>query len=206
MKYGECLKNLWKCVAVEDSRYTLQAIKIDAEKKVAVVTDGHCLAVKDITALLESDEKSFLLPVKALKAARALWLEERARFRTKADKQNKVRPIFIRATEDAVTVYIGASKRGQSFDIVTGQYPRWEEVVKDHKDYKLSITLSVGLLVQLAEAMKGNFALHDGVSLMVKTEADPIILAVSTDEKTYGLLMPMRYSGQSPERFWIPKK
>jgi DNA polymerase III sliding clamp (beta) subunit (PCNA family) len=205
VKYGECLKNLWKCVAAEESRYTLQAVKIDAEKKVAVVTDGHCLAVKDITALLEPDEKTFLLPVKALKAARALWLEERARFRTKNQKERDVRPIFIRATEDAVTVYIGASKRGQSFDMVTGQYPQWEVVATEVKDHHKSVTLSLGILSNLVEAMR-EYKGEDAVTFYTESPDKPVLVAVSGEGKSYGILMPMRVDHNKPTRFWIPKK
>lgn len=203
MKYGECLKNLWKCAAEEESRFALQFIQIDAEKKVAVVTDGHCLAVKDIAALLEPKEKSFLLPIKALKAARALWMEERARLRTLELKEKDARPIFIRATKDAVTVYIGTSKRGQSFELAKGVYPNWEAVVeRQPKDYKLAIMLSVGILLNLADAMRGNFNLTDGVCLHVKEPADPVIVSVATDTQTFGVMMPMRADETKVSLFW----
>ena len=208
MKYGECLKNLWKAAATEESRYTIQAVKIDADKKVAVATDGHMLCIIDVTTLLEPDEKSFLIPVEALKASRQLYLAERARFRTKIQKDRDVRPVFIRATEEAVTVFIGSSKRGQSFELTTGIYPDWQAVAKAPQGYKHSITLSVGLLLRLAEAMRGNSHAVDGVGLLVKTENDPVLVTLphTSDTKTYGMLMPMRMGDVRVNRFWVPKK
>ena len=150
MKYAEKLKNIWNIATTEETRYIFNCIQIDAEKKVAVATDGRCMAVIDVTDLLETEEKSFLIPAQAIKAAHQLLVTEQARFRSKADKKND-RPVFIRATEDSVTVFVGESKRGVSFVLPKGQFPQWERVLPQKMgDYKPAITLDATLLLKLS--------------------------------------------------------
>ncbi len=206
MKYAEKLKNIWKIAATEETRYILSCIQIDAEKKVAVATDGICLAVIDVTDLLETEEKSFLIPAQAIKAAHQLLVTERARFRSKADKKN-ARPVFIRAIEDSVTVFVGESKRGVSFDRPGGQFPQWQAIANGTMDgYNLAIELDPSLLLKLSDALRnGNFIRSMGVSLYVKDGASPIIVCVECESKTFGLLMRMRNVIAKPTQFWIPK-
>jgi hypothetical protein len=130
-------------------------------------------------------------------------MEERSRYRTKLDKEKLVRPIFMRAAEDAITVYIGASKRGVSYDLVTGIYPTWEAAVKEPEDYKFGIMLSVGILLNLADAMRGTYDHHDGVCLHVKEPSDPVIVSIgSNNVSTFGVMMPMRADPTKVELFW----
>ena len=204
MKYGEALKNIWKAVSTEDSRYMLRAIKIDAEKEVAVATDGHVLCAIDITTLLEPGEKSFLLPPEAIKAARQLYIQERARYRSKLNK-DKARPVFMRGGADAVTVFVGESKRGQSYDVLSGTYPTWEAECPKPEGYEKRICLSVGLLTSLVAALQGSEQRSDGVTLYAKTEADPILVSTTGRHQGYGLLMPMRADHGQAKQFWVPK-
>lgn len=201
MRYSEALKNLWKATTKYESRYALRAIKIDAENKVAVATDGHMLVIVDIESLLDPDDKSFLLPVDALKAARLLYLDEKKRDRTKFKKG--MRPIVMRAVDDCVTVFIGASKRGQSFDLISGTYPEWEKVLPAKgKEYPTSITLSLGLLSSLVESMLGNYKRDDAVTISVKSMEEAVLVAANGDFKSYGMLMPMRTEAKKPTQFW----
>jgi hypothetical protein len=182
----------------------IETIKIDADKKVAVATDGHCMAVIDVTDLLEPEEKSFLIPAPAVKAAQQLLVTERARFRSKEDKK-KARPVFIRSSEDSVTVFVGGSRRGVSFDIPTGRFPQWERVVTKPEGYKFGITVDAAILLRLTDALHNGPVRHQGVSLFVKDEKSPIIVSVESDSKSFALLMAQRGEYKQPTPFWIPK-
>ena len=206
MKYAEKLKNLWKCAADhDDTRYSVTCISIDADKKVAVATDGKILAAIDITDLLETGEKSFLLPGEALKAAHQLIVSERGRWRTKNDKLYKTRPVSIQATEDAVTVFVGSSMRGQSFDKPKITFPKWEGIIPKQEGYGLGVALDTELLLKLTDGIRSGAFHKSGVSLFVKDEESPIVVSIGNDTKTYGMMMsmPIRYS--FPKPFWIPK-
>ena len=206
MKYAEKLKNLWKCAADhDDTRYSMTCISIDADKKVAVATNGKILAAIDITDLLETGEKSFLLPGEALKAAHQLIVSERGRWRTKNDKLYKTRPVSIQATEDAVTVFVGSSRRGQSFDKPKITFPQWEGIIPNPKGYGLGVALDTKLLLKLADGIRSGAFHESGVSLFFKDEAWPIVVSMGNDTKNYGLIMAMRLGYSFPKPFWIPK-
>ena len=197
MRYDERLKNLWKASSREESRYALSAARLDCEKKVIVATDGHMLAVLDVEDLIESGEKSFTIPVDALRAAQAFFVSEKR-------KWMKLRKdIFIRSNEDSVTVTVGSSKRGQSFEPETRTYPDWQAVTSIGKDHKFGITMSVGLLMRLADSMRGNFKAEDAVSLSVKDTESAVIVGVNGNGRAYGMLMPMRVPYKMPKRFWM---
>jgi DNA polymerase III sliding clamp (beta) subunit (PCNA family) len=202
MKYSERLKNLWKATSVEESRYTPRAVQIDAEKKIAVATDGHMLSIVDVKDLLDPEEKTFLLPVDALKAARLLYLEEKKKH--PRGRVSEMRPVKIQKTDDSVTVVVGSSKRGQSFDLMNGVYPAWDKVIPDAKGYETSITFSIGLLCKLAESMRGDFKMEDTVSLSVKTKDHPVLVTVNGNSPSYGILVPMRTKHHAPKMFWEP--
>jgi DNA polymerase III sliding clamp (beta) subunit (PCNA family) len=201
VRYDPTLKNIWKCASDEVRRYALQAVSIDAEKKVAAVTDGHCLAAVDVKHLLEPEEKSFLVPIEALKAAASLYSQQRRK------PQKERQDVFIRFANDAVTVSVGKSKRSQTFDPEHGQYPRWETVLPNPDGYKLGIALSADLLIQLLSALHGNYDRDSVVNLYVAGEDKPVIVGTrNMDRLNYGLLMPVRYAGDMPKRFWEQRK
>ena len=205
MKYAEKLKNLWKCASGGktrySTRYSMTCISIDADKKVAVATDGHILAAIDITDLLETGEKSFLLPGEALKAAQQLLISERSRWRTKNDKLNKTRPVFIQATEDAVTVFVSTSRRGQSFDKPKQDFPKWEGIIPKPDGYGLGVTLDIELLLNLTDGIRSGAFHKSGVSLFIKDKASPIVVSMGNDTKTYGMMMSMRLGYSFPKPF-----
>lgn len=197
MKYDERLKNLWKACSREKTRYILNAARLDCERKVIIATDGHMLAVLDVKDLIESDEKSLTIPVDALRAAQTFFMAEKR----KAQKLRK--DIFIRGNGDSVTVTVGASKRGQSFEPETRTYPDWQAVCGGGEGYKLVITVSAGLLMRLAESMRGNFKADDAVSLSVKDAQSAVLVAVNGNATSCGILMPMRITPEMPTRFWM---
>lgn len=197
MRYDERLKNLAKVCTCEESRYALNAARLDCEKKVIAATDGHVLAVIDVTDLIEPEEKSFTIPVDALKAAQSFFAVEKRR------EKKLQRCIFIRNVDDSVIVSVRQSKRGQSFDCETRQYPQWAAVPPTGKEHKLGITMSVGLLTNLALAMRGNYKAEDAVSIFVKDKESAVLVSVTSANKTYGMLMPMRIEHKMPKRFWM---
>lgn len=200
MRYDERLKNVWKACARYESRYALQAALVDPAKKVIIATDGHMLAVLDIGDLLEPEEKQFLIPVDVFKAAQSLFAAEKR-------KEKKLRkPIFIRSTDDAVTVTVGDSKRSQSFDKEIRTYPQWETVTCSTDGYKAEIVVSLSLLTALVDAMRGTYKIEDSVTILVKDKEKPTIVTVGAQGKSYGMLMPMRSEHVKPTRFWQAEK
>lgn len=198
MRYDERLKNIWKACSGDESRYALQAALVDPEKKVIVATDGHMMVVLDVSVLLEPEDKKFLVPADAFKAAQSLFAAEKRREKTSR------RSIFIRSTDDAVTVTVGDSKRIQSFDKETPiqSYPRWESVTCSTDGYKAEIVVSLSLLTALADAMRGTYKVEDSVTILVKDKEKPTIVTVGAPGKSYGMLMPMRSEHVKPTRFW----
>jgi DNA polymerase III sliding clamp (beta) subunit (PCNA family) len=203
MKYSQALKGMWCGASKEESRYTLRAVYIDADKKAAVVTDGHLLAIMDVSDLLEDEEKSFLIPVDALRAADALFVK----FKPRTAKA-KAPDVFIRAAEDSVTVSVGGSRRSQSFDKMHGQFPQWAAVFpKETEKYTTSIFLSEELLLSLAKSLAGTEKRSSGICLSVCDDKSVILVTRQSSmmggRKSCGLLMPMRdYSGAKASAFW----
>lgn len=200
MRYDERLKNMWKACARDESRYALQAALVDPDKKVIVATDGHMLAVLDVSDLLEPEEKQFLIPVDAFKAAQSLFAAEKR-------KEKKLRrAIFIRSTDDAVTVTVGYSKRSQSFDKETRTYPQWEAVTCSTDGYEAEIVVSMSLLTALVDAMRGTYKIEDSVTIHFKKKDKATIVSVGAPRKSYGMLMPMRSEHTKPTQFWKEAK
>lgn len=202
MKYNQTLKNMWHGASKEESRHARRAIYADVEHHAAVVTDGHLLAIVDISDLLEDGENSFLIPVEALRAADALFVKFKSRI-----KQAKAPEVFIRASEDSIIVSVAGSRRSQSFDKMCGQFPKWAEVYpKNIEKYTTSICLSQDLLVSLARCLSTKSNMIGGV-LLSFSDAGSVILVTSQNtgdtRKSCGLLMPMRATSDTKATpFW----
>lgn len=200
MIYHDRLKWIHKSCATEDGSYTLAGFYVDAEKKVAVATDGHALVALDVFDLLEPEEKSFVVPIEAAKAAQAFFAKQK---RLKIPKR-----VFVRCDGETVAVSQEGSRRAQFFDKPRGQFPQWTAVATPPKDYKHAITISAGLLHRLSEAMHGDYSREDGVTLYVKDATSAIFVGVSSllGLKTLGVLMPMRNQCAMPTEFWKAEK
>ena len=102
---------------------------------------------------------------------------------------------------NAVTVYVGTSKRGQSFDAVKGEFPEWEGIAPKTPGDK-GITVSLGHLQRLVAALQGSYAREDAVTVYVSGPEQVTVIAVNSHTQTYGLLMPMRSEHKPPVTFW----
>ena len=201
MKYDSRLQSIWKSSSTEETRYTLQSVLIDTEKKVAVVTDGQAIAIVDIKELLiEPDESTFCVPVEAMKAAAALYAQQ------KRKKLRDRKDVFIRKLESAIVVSVANSHRSQSFDVQHGQFPKWDAAVPDLKGYTLGIAFDVTILRSLLESMNGPMKRTAMVKLFVSSPDKPIVVSALTPERvSFGLLAPCRGEGGIPKPFWIPE-
>jgi hypothetical protein len=157
------------------------------------------MAVVDITALIEPEETSFCVPVEAMKAAAALFSQQ------KRKKPKDRKTISIRKTETAVVVSVDKSSRSQSFDIETTQFPKWDGACPASGGYTLGISLSVDILQRLLASLNGDRKLGSEVAeLYISAPDKPIILAaMNRDRKNFGVLMPVRAGIGMPKRFWI---
>ncbi len=196
MKYDSRLAKLFKAASKEESRYTLKAIKVDAITKVAIATDGHLLAAINIADLLEENETSFLVPVDAMKAADKLSRGRNAGTVHIIEHENR---IALKQRENIV----------QTFDPISGQFPNYQAVIpseqatKEH--YKAAITISAELLLNLADALRGNDGNSTALTLWIK-DADSCVIAAGyqAGTSTYGVIMPCRGSSNLKEAlpFW----
>jgi hypothetical protein len=202
MKYSPTLRKLWKVNPDYESRYVLNAIYLDCEHGCAVATDGHGMAIVDATALIEQGEASFLIPVDALKAADRLL----NKVIQSAGLKKKNKPdvtVNIRAAGDAVTVSSPLTRRSETFDKLSGQFPQWDKVIPSAGDGWHQVCIDASLLLRLAEALDGQRK-EQGVTLFVKGESDAIVVAPTGPRflQSVGILMPRRDLGQFPKPFW----
>lgn len=191
MIYDKSIANLWKATSKDTTRYSLQAICIDAKRKVAVATDGHMMVVVDISSMLEPAEESFLLPAQALKAA------------TSFDPKGKniKRPkIYIRKVEAAIVVSMEGSLRSQIFDTPKLLYPDWDKAIPS-KSFQKSIALAPGLLNRLYEAVATPDLIY-GVALYFDNPDHCMKVALRSGSRTYAVLMPTRWVHEEPTAFW----
>lgn len=183
-------------VSAEESRYTLQAIKLDTENKCFVATDGHILAC--VPAEVSADDHSVLIGLDTWKQLRAIA------------KQNKyVQPEV--ATNGKVTVESAGCK--SEFPLAEGQYPNWQAVkpkmdspvswedVKPEMDAKtgryrvggpLTIGIDAALLLKLAQAIsENNTSKRAIVKLVIKDDKSGVGVQVSGSD-AWGVIMPVR--------------
>ena len=199
MIYESSLRYLWKAVSDHDSRYALQAVKLDTERRVLVATDGHMLSVVDADRLIEKDEGNFLIPRDALIAADGFYRKQNAKSRI---------PIYIRKDGGAVVVNIGLSKREQRFPAISGDFPKWPEVIpKDLKSYGKCVTLNASRLLALTNTLQTEYrgvAREPAVELLINGTEKPIVVRVNGC--SLGIMMPMRNNisawDRQPRAFW----
>lgn len=192
MKYDKRLNNIWKSCSTELTRYKLGSVKLDADKKVLVSTDGHMLVVTDVSDLLDAGEKSFLIPSSALK------------FSQSVSKKNAP-PVRIEKREKAVAVVVGGLDQRLYCPGDASQFPRWEAVAPDPEVYKNCILVDPALLSRLYEAIYGE-DFRGGVVLWFKDATSPMIVGRTGISKRYSLLMPMLGEKNMPAKFWDKKE
>lgn len=158
----------------EQSRYTLQAVKLDVANKRMLATDGHILAIVPVE-VSETDHDG-LLTVDSIKQARKL--------------HKSAKGISEMSVNGKFTVKTGA--QSAEFDLTTGQFPNVDAVVRKCEGPP-TITFNVDLLLRLAKAVAEKK--YDGtrvVSLWIKGANDSIIVKGEIGNEAVGVLMPCR--------------
>lgn len=201
-------------VSTEESRYTLQAVKLDTENKCFVATDGHILAC--VPAETGPEDHSALIGLDVMKQLRAL------------DKQNKkVNGSVVLAITTNGKVTVSSLNSKSEYPVTEGTFPNWqavkpkmetsyaslrEELVDIQKEpritYEVSerldkviqrleklntpIGLDAALLHRLAQAISENATNKTAVvKLWIKDAQSGIGVQVSSSE-AWGVMMPVR--------------
>lgn len=162
----------------EYSRYTMQAVKLDVEKKVMVATDGHILAC--IPASVEPQDHTALIGLDTMKQLRAIDKQNK--------KQNKSAHTAI-TTNGKVTVESLNSK--SEFPVVEGNFPNWEAVKPDMTG-PATISLNAALLLRLAQAISDNSNSKTAVVKLWIKDANSAIGVQVSDSSAWGAIMPCR--------------
>lgn len=157
----------------EETRFTLRAVKVDVEKKRAMATDGHMLAI--VPCEVSDSDKSSLLSTDSIKQIRAM------------EKRAKSTPVTLSLGEKVSA--IGRGETGE-YDLVTGQFPNVDAVIPKY-DLPVTISFNAELLYRLAKAMT---ATGDNliVSLTVKDRESSILVKAGANPEAIGVLMPTR--------------
>jgi hypothetical protein len=195
MIYHEKLKNLWKVASKEDaSRYSIHDIMMDVDKKVIVATDGHAMTMLSIDGLIEDGEKSFMIPIEALKTAQTMYNRVARGLGLK---------VYIRANEEEIIVSRLSTKNARIFDRPMGTYyPQWNAIIAPPEKYAAKLTIDAELLSRLSLALNGD-DLCSGVILYVTDDPEKQIYVTVNRTDSLGTIMPMRLETTNPpSRFW----
>jgi hypothetical protein len=170
-------------VSKEQSRYTLNAVKLDVEHGRILATDGHILA--SVPAEFEPGDMSGLVPVDAIKAARA------------TTRAQKVAPADIRI--EAERVKVTGLNTMTEFERPAGNFPNVDAVFPKRGEHKYfgqpTITLDVDLLVRLADALGAKADKNHAatISLWVKDRSSAVaVRADNGPAGAIGMIMPIR--------------
>lgn len=197
MIYHEKLKNIWKTASKEDaSRYSIHNVMVDVDKKVIVSTDGHAMITLSIDSLIEGGEKSFMVPVEALKAAHTMYTRKARGLRLK---------VYIRATDDEIIVSMQGTKKKSIYDRPKGTYPQWDAIITPPEKYVAKVAIDAALLAHLGESLNGEDRCT-GVILYVTDKPENMVYVSVNRSDSLGSIMPMRLeTNNPPSRFWEPK-
>lgn len=161
----------------ESSRYTLQAVKYDVEKRVFAATDGHILAVIPATTGGNPDDHSVLIGLDAMKQLRAIA------------KQSRNIPPDIHTNGKIEVTSLGMKTE---LPVTEGQFPNYE-AVKPKFEGKPTIAFDASLLLRLAQALsEKNTPKQARVQLWITDNKSVIGVKVSDNPDGWGALMPVR--------------
>lgn len=162
----------------EQSRYTLQAVKIDVERKRVMATDGHILAIVPLEQVSPEDH-STLISLETVKNIRAM--QKRAKFPVKVSTNGKV-----------VAECLGERLEAEP---VNGTFPNADAVIPKFEGPP-TISFDVNLLKRLSAALHSDTSKGrpQHVSLWIKDGQSPILVKSTSEEdkQAIGVLMPVR--------------
>ena len=153
-----------KAVSTDGTRYVLNHVYLDVEKKRAVATTGRILAV--VPCDIADDDVTGMIPVDAIKAARKV----------------KGLNIVVGANGNCETL------NGQTFKRPDGTFPKYEGVIPKHASGGIKISLNAKFLYQLAQATG-----DDEVILDIQDAGSAVIVTpYHREPNAFGVIMPIR--------------
>lgn len=162
--------------STESSRYTLQAVKLDVEKKRMMATDGHILAI--VPCEVSADDHSALISTDSIKRIRAM------------QKRAKLVPVQVRTNGKVTAVAPGETAE---YDLSTGTFPNVDAVIPA-TDGPCTICINAELLLRLATALTPDMDKHNPpiVKLWIKDAHSSILVKTSKNPDAVGVMMPCR--------------
>jgi DNA polymerase III sliding clamp (beta) subunit (PCNA family) len=159
--------------STDPSRYTLQSVKVDVEKKRIMATDGYILAVLPVE--VSDKDHSGLITTSSIKQLRAM--------------EKRKKPLGIEITLNGKVTATGGGETAE-FPLGEGQFPNAEAVIPNYEG-PATISFDAELLYRLAKAM-----IEPGrplcVSLTVKDPMSSVLVKAKGVPEAVGVLMPIR--------------
>jgi hypothetical protein len=159
--------------STEQSRFTLQAVKLDVEHKRMMATDGHIGAI--VPCEVEEGDQSAMLSLESIKQIRAM------------QRRSKAVPVTIKTNGKAIVTGNGETVE---YELVPGQFPNLD-MVMTKVEGAATITLDVALLLRLAQALNPVATTKKAiVSLWIKDPQSSF--GVRSGSVGQGVMMPSR--------------
>ena len=183
------IASITKAASTDKLRTNLNTVHFTVyrNKPVAVATDGHILAVRDVVV---GDGETF--PSEPLTVPAGL-LDKAAKAARKAAGKNGSQAVILANGGDKVSARVPLAGESYEEPAVDGRFPDFSQVIPDDDGARFEIGLNAQLLLDLALALGANKS-WPVVRLRIDTTSDgknmPII--VHAGENQLGVIMPCR--------------
>jgi DNA polymerase III sliding clamp (beta) subunit (PCNA family) len=165
--------------ATESSRYTIQAVKLDVEKKRIMATDGYILAI--VPCEVSDKDQSALISTDTIKQIRAM--------------QKRAKSIPVEVTTNGKAVAVGAGETAE-YELANGQFPNVDMVIPKGEGYEggCTVCLNADLLLRLAKALQPEVDKWTPpvVQLWIKDQSSSVLVKCSKNPEAVGVIMPCR--------------
>lgn len=187
-------------ISKEETRYYLQGVQIERHPvrgAILVATDGHrAFAAHDEEAILSTDFPECGVIVKldatALKACKADRRETSDR-RLIANSSDPSQPLTI---SNGAPVALALDWR------IDGSFPDWRRIVPNPSfDPCASVAFNTAYLDTFGKAAKELG--HSAPIIAVTGPADGPLLITFNDNRAFGVLMPVRWTGETSTPLWL---
>jgi len=163
-------------VSQEESRYTINAVQFDAEKKRFLATDGHIGAIIPASSV-EPEDHSGLIATDTIKKLRAM------------QKPLKGGWLPVRMNGKVTAEAFGEKIEHKYVD---GQFPNLDAVMPKFQGAP-TVSLDAALLLRLAQALHESATPKTArVSIWIKDANSCVGVKIEDSPQAYGVIMPCR--------------
>lgn len=156
--------------AKDGSRYTINSVQFDAQKKRMIATDGHILA--SVPVETETNDHTCLIPLAAIAKIRKMG--------------SKIMAANVECNGKITARDLDSSA---VFEYGEGPFPNWEAVVP--AEAPATICINFQLLNRLAQALGANPD-RPTITLHVKDASSAVRVTCEANPDAIGVIMPCR--------------